>query len=130
VENTYLSTFQVLGGFGLLLGAGGLAVVMLRSVWERRGELALLRSLGFAPRDLAQMANAENLALLLMGLCAGVLAAVVSLIPSIALGESSGVAYVRTSAMVLAALATGWTAGTIAAAATRRAPEVAALRGE
>ena len=28
VENTYLSTFQVLGGFGLLLGALGLAVVL------------------------------------------------------------------------------------------------------
>ena len=44
VENTYLATFQALGGLGLLLGALGLAVVLLRSVWERRGELALLRS--------------------------------------------------------------------------------------
>ena len=31
--------------FGLLLGASGLAVVLLRGVWERRGELALLRAL-------------------------------------------------------------------------------------
>src|SRR5262249_96015 len=50
VENTYLSTFQVLGGFGLLLGASGLAVVLLRGVWERRGELALLRALGYRRR--------------------------------------------------------------------------------
>ena len=47
VENTYLTTFQALGGLGLLLGALGLAVVLLRSVWERRGELALLRALGY-----------------------------------------------------------------------------------
>src|SRR5262249_17793141 len=46
VENTYLETFKALGGLGLLLGALGLAVVLVRSVWERRGELALLRALG------------------------------------------------------------------------------------
>src|SRR5262249_51036596 len=52
VENTYLTTFQALGGLGLLLGTLGLAVVVLRSVWERRGELALLRALGFRQRAL------------------------------------------------------------------------------
>src|SRR5205085_5729022 len=31
IENTYLSTFQILGGFGLLLGACGLGVVLMRS---------------------------------------------------------------------------------------------------
>src|SRR5207245_9276700 len=35
VENTYLSTFQALGGLGLMLGTVGLAIVLLRSVWER-----------------------------------------------------------------------------------------------
>ena len=43
VQNTYLSTFQSLGGLGLLLGTLGLAAVQLRNVVERRGELALLR---------------------------------------------------------------------------------------
>ena len=56
VENTYLATFQALGGLGLLLGAVGLAIVLLRSVWERRGELALLRALGF--REGAALAGA------------------------------------------------------------------------
>ena len=64
VENTYLSTFQVLGGFGLLLGALGLAVVLLRNVWERRGELALLRALGYRRRALGWLVFAENAALL------------------------------------------------------------------
>ena len=37
VQNTYLNTFQVLGGLGLLLGSAGLGVVVLRNVLERRG---------------------------------------------------------------------------------------------
>ena len=41
VENTYLSTFQTLGGLGLLVGTVGLAAVVLRNVLERRRELAL-----------------------------------------------------------------------------------------
>ena len=44
VQNTYLSTFQSLGALGLLLGTIGLAVAQLRSVLERRGELALMRA--------------------------------------------------------------------------------------
>jgi putative ABC transport system permease protein len=47
VENTYLSTFQTLGGLGLLLGTVGLATVLLRNVLERRRELALLGAVGY-----------------------------------------------------------------------------------
>ena len=47
VENTYLSTFQTLGGLGLLVGTVGLAAVLLRNVLERRRELALLRAVGY-----------------------------------------------------------------------------------
>ena len=52
VQNTYLSTFQSLGGLGLLLGTFGLAAVQLRAVFERRHELALLTGDRFsdAPR--------------------------------------------------------------------------------
>ena len=64
VENTYLSTFQALGGLGLLLGSLGLAVVLLRGVWERRGELALLRGLGFRRTTLGWLILAENAFLL------------------------------------------------------------------
>ena len=52
VQNTYLNTFQILGGLGLLLGSAGLGVVALRNILERRGELALLRAVGFTPRAL------------------------------------------------------------------------------
>ena len=47
VENTYLSTFQALGGLGLLLGTVGLATVLLRNVLERRRELALFGAVGY-----------------------------------------------------------------------------------
>ena len=47
VENTYLSTFQTLGGLGLVLGTIGLAAVLVRNVLERRRELALMRAVGY-----------------------------------------------------------------------------------
>ena len=71
VENTYLSTFQALGGLGLLLGTIGLATVMFRNVLERRRELALLRAVGYDARHITVMIGAETLFLLLSGLAAG-----------------------------------------------------------
>ena len=53
VQNTYLGTFQVLGGLGLLLGSVGLGIVVLRNVLERRGELAVLLAVGFRKADSA-----------------------------------------------------------------------------
>ena len=75
MQNTYLATFQSLGGLGLLLGTIGLAVVQWRNVLERRGELALLRAAGFPARMLAILVALENVLLLLLGLGVGLLAA-------------------------------------------------------
>ena len=81
MQNTYLSTFQSLGALGLLLGTVGLAVVQLRSVLERRGELALMRAGGFRRGRLVRMVVWENAVLLLGGLAVGCVAAAVALIP-------------------------------------------------
>ena len=81
VQNTYLSTFQSLGALGLLLGAAGLAVVQMRSVAERRGELALLQAAGFRRSRLMRMILCENLVLLVGGLGIGTAAAVVAVVP-------------------------------------------------
>src|SRR6202008_320664 len=86
VENTYLSTFQALGGLGLVLGSLGLAVVLLRSIWERRAELALLRALGFRQRLLRRLILAENGYLLILGLAVGTGAALLSVAPHLAAG--------------------------------------------
>lgn len=81
VENTYLSTFQLLGSLGLLLGSVGLAVVMLRNFNERRAEWALLRALGFAKRQLGRLALLENVWLIGMGILIGGSSALLAIVP-------------------------------------------------
>jgi putative ABC transport system permease protein len=82
VENTYLSTFQALGGLGLLLGTVGLATVMFRNVLERRRELALLRAVGFNAGSVSTMILAEAAFLLGVGLLAGVVCAAIAIAPA------------------------------------------------
>ena len=81
VQNTYLAIFQVLGGLGVLLGTAGLAMVVLRNVLERRGELAALRAVGYRWADLRRLLLGEHGLLLLLGLGAGVIAALVAVLP-------------------------------------------------
>ncbi|GIW99076.1 MAG: hypothetical protein KatS3mg111_2409 [Pirellulaceae bacterium] len=81
VQNTYLSAFQALGALGLLLGTIGLAAVQMRSVIERRRELAVLQAMGFAPRRLRSMITLETMMLLGSGLLIGVGCAAVALVP-------------------------------------------------
>ena len=82
VENTYLSTFQALGGLGLLLGTIGLAAVMFRNVLERRRELALLRAVGYDARRVSMMIMAEAVLLLAAGLLAGAGCAALAVSPA------------------------------------------------
>jgi hypothetical protein len=84
VENTYLSTFQTLGGLGLLLGTVGLAAVLLRNVLERRRELALLGAVGFGRSRLLLIVIAESALLLTLGLAIGTACALVAIAPAAA----------------------------------------------
>jgi ABC-type antimicrobial peptide transport system permease subunit len=129
VENTYLSTFQALGGLGLLLGALGLAIVLIRSVWERRGELALLRALGFRESALGWLVLTENSFLLVLGLGAGTVTALLAVSPHL-LGGTGEVPLLRLLGMLGVVLVVGLAAGSIAVASTLRAPLLAALRRE
>ena len=81
VENTYLSTFQTLGGLGLLLGTLGLGIVLLRNVIERSGELATLRAFGFRRAMLSLMLLWENGFLLLTGILIGTISALIAVAP-------------------------------------------------
>ena len=83
VENTYLSTFQTLGGFGLLLGTLGLGLILLRNAIERRGELATLRAFGFRRLTLSVMLLIENAFLLLTGMAIGTISALIAVGPRI-----------------------------------------------
>lgn len=81
VQNTYLSTFQALGGLGLLLGSVGIGVVVLRNLLERRSEIAVMTALGFRKRQLQLMTLWEHGALLTSGLLIGILSALVAIAP-------------------------------------------------
>jgi ABC-type antimicrobial peptide transport system permease subunit len=129
VENTYLSTFQALGGLGLVLGSLGLAVVLLRAVWERRAELALLRALGFRKRTLGWLVLAENSFLLLVGLLVGAVSALLSILPQLLTGAGS-VPWSHLALLFAGVLAVALIAGAAAVAGTLRAPIVPALRRE
>ncbi len=82
VENTYLSTFQTLGGLGLLLGTIGLAAVLLRNVLERRRELALLAAVGYGRSRMFIIVIAESAFLLTCGLVSGAVCALVAIAPA------------------------------------------------
>ncbi|MBI3879544.1 MAG: ABC transporter permease [Verrucomicrobia bacterium] len=129
VQNTYLSTFQVLGGLGLLLGSIGLGVVVLRNVLERRSELALLLAVGFRARAVKWLVVSEHGALLLLGLAAGTLAALVAVLPGLlaAGAERHWLALAVTLGAVLASGAV-WTVAATAMALRGRL--LAALRNE
>ncbi len=129
VENTYLSTFQALGGLGLILGTLGLAAVLLRNVLEQRRELALLRAIGYRTRDLSLMVIAENLVLLAGGLITGTVTALLAILP--ALGSHGGhVSMLSWSALLPAVLVTGLAASLVAVFAVARLPVLETLRAE
>ena len=130
VENTYLSTFQSLGGLGLLVGTIGLAAVLLRNVLERRRELALLRAVGFSRSHLFTLVLSENAALLVWGLSTGLVSALIAIAPAalqrgarLPLSAGGGL-------LVVAVLAAGLLSSVVATRAALRAPLVAALRSE
>jgi ABC-type antimicrobial peptide transport system permease subunit len=129
VQNTYLSTFQSLGALGLLLGTIGLAVVQLRSVLERRGELALMRASGFRHDKLVGMVMVENCLLLLGGLAVGTLAAAVALVPQWMPRDASVPLPALTVLLATIALV-GVAAGWLATRSALRAPIMPALRGD
>jgi ABC-type antimicrobial peptide transport system permease subunit len=129
VQNTYLSTFQSLGALGLVMGTLGLATVQLRSVLERRAELALLRAAGFRRRRLAEMVILENAVLLVGGLGVGMGAALVAVLPHVYFGAAS-VPLRGLAIMLMVVLAAGAVASLAAVRATLRAPMVSALRGD
>jgi putative ABC transport system permease protein len=102
VQNTYLSTFQVLGGLGLLLGSAGLGVVVLRNVQERRGELGLMLAVGFRRGALQGLVLREHVTLLILGLVVGVVAAAIGVMPAL-LSPGSQIPY-KSLAITLAAV--------------------------
>ncbi|HEX8145611.1 MAG TPA: ABC transporter permease [Pyrinomonadaceae bacterium] len=129
VENTYLSTFQMLGGLGLALGTLGLAAVLLRNVLERRRELALLRAVGYDRRHFGLMIVAENALLLACGLLTGTLCALLAIAPVVS-ARGGRLPFASLGLLLAAVVVAGLAASLVATAAALRAPLLAALREE
>jgi len=129
VENTYLSTFQTLGGLGTLLGTFGLATVLLRNVFERRRELALLRAVGYNSRHFALIILAENALLLCCGVLTGFVCALFAIAPAFSARGGQLVTF-SLAALLLAVVLTGLAASLLATAAALRSPLIPALRAE
>jgi putative ABC transport system permease protein len=128
VENTYLSTFQTLGGLGLVLGTLGLAAVLLRNVLERRRELALLRAIGYHSGHFALMVITENAFLVSCGLVTGALCALVAIGPAFV--SRGGSFPVLSMWLLLSVFVTGLFASVAATVAALRAPLLPSLRAE
>jgi putative ABC transport system permease protein len=130
VENTYLSTFQTLGGLGLLLGIVGLGAVVLRNVFERRRELALLGAVGYRRSHIFTIVVAENVLLLGWGLTLGTVCALVAIAPAV-LERGGRLPTTWTGGLLMVAVfLAGLVSSMIATRAALRAPLLSALRSE
>ncbi len=129
VENTYLSTFQMLGGLGLALGTLGLAAVLLRNVLERRRELALLRAVGYGQKHFAAMVIAENAFLLFSGLIIGTACALLAIAP-VWLARGGRLPIASLSLLLLVVAVSGLMASIAATMAAIRSPLLPSLRAE
>ncbi len=129
VQNTYLSTFQSLGGLGLLLGTLGLVAVQLRSVFERRTELALMQAAGFSRRRISHVVLLEHFLLLVGGLGIGLAAAFLTVLPQ-AWTQEVQPPWTALATILGVIMAVGMVTGAWILRPVLRTPLLAALRGD
>jgi ABC-type antimicrobial peptide transport system permease subunit len=101
----------------------------MRSIAERRGELALLRAVGFAQRRLGRLVLLENLVLLIGGLMTGILAALFAVLPHMFVGGAQP-PLLDLAIMLGLVLLVGIVVGSLAVRSALQADLLAALRGE
>ena len=128
VENTYISTFQSLGGLGVLLGTFGLALVLFRNIIERRGELATLRAFGFRRHLLSRMLFLESCFLLAVGMFIGIVAGLVAILATH--GHFPSFPWLSLTITLLFIFGFGIIANAVAVALALRSPLLATLKSE
>ncbi len=129
VENTYLSTFQALGGLGLLLGTLGLGAILLRNVLERRRELALLQAVGYEGRTLGLMVVAESVVLMAAGIGTGTLSALVAVAPALS-ARATSLPIGSTALVLVGVFSAGLISSLVATRAAAASPLLASLKAE
>ena len=127
VQNTYLSTFQSLGGLGLLLGTIGLAAVQFRSILSRVRELALYHAVGFSPEQIQRQLMRENVWLLFQGVGVGTVAALTVVVPHMFFGEAA-LPWGTMITLIGLVAGVGLLASRVAAAIVRQWDTLASLR--
>jgi len=88
VQNIFLAGFQALGTLGLLLGTAGVAAVQLQGLFERLGTFSVLRAVGFTLRRVRLVLILETVLMVLLGLAAGVAAALLAVAPALMSGQA------------------------------------------
>jgi ABC-type lipoprotein release transport system permease subunit len=126
----YLKLFQTLGGLGLLLGILVVALIVARNAMERRGELALMRAVGFPRRDVAGVLAGEQVWLVGWGLAVGSASALAAAWPALEGRQVISALWPGLAILLGAVAASGLAAGALAAWWATRASPLAALRME
>lgn len=129
VENTYMATFQTLGGLGLGLGTIGLGVVMLQNAVDRRREMALMRSVGFRRRKLTRLLLSEGATLLVVGIGIGAVGGAIAVTPHL-IAVASGLPFASLAKTLAAILVVGLVSCWVTAGAAMRADLIYVLKSE
>lgn len=82
IESAYLSIFLMLGGFGMVLAAAGMATIVWRNIAERGREIEILSAIGFERGQIRLLLTAEYILLLLTGLACGIICALIAVAPN------------------------------------------------
>jgi putative ABC transport system permease protein len=106
VQNTYLGIFLALGGLGLVVGCVGLGIAVMRNAMERRGELAVLRAVGYRRSALFGLMLSEHVALLLMGVLCGAVSACIAVLPSL-VSPGANIPYTTIALLIAGIFASG-----------------------
>lgn len=106
IENTYLSIFLVMGAFGLLIGTVGLGVILVRSILERRNEIALLKAVGFGKKLIFKLFINEYTSLLLAGILIGVITATIAILPSL-ISPNTGISFTTIGIVLILLIVNG-----------------------
>lgn len=130
VQNTYLTIFSTLGGLGVLLGTVGAGLVIGRNVMERRGELAVMRAMGFERSKLRAMVLKEHWFLIVAGVAVGALSALLAVLPNLTAQGSGGLPVMLLLVLLVAVLLAGFVFCRMAARWAMRGELMEGLRSE